>query len=191
MTLRYALLALLRVGALSGYDLQKLFAESVGHLWHAPDSQIYPELKRMESEGLITGEEQTRGERGRRRVYHVTDDGAQAFFDWIGAPLEYSRVRDPAHLKAAYLESASPAAARDFLTAHAAHHRELLQRWQSELDRIRSGEHPMLERRLAVIPAAERDRAIAFKEFAYEGLVERAQAEIRWAKRGLRMLDLM
>ncbi|WP_354002962.1 PadR family transcriptional regulator [Microbacterium elymi] len=44
MSLRYAILAILRVGALSGYDLQKQFSQSVGHVWHAPDSQIYPEL---------------------------------------------------------------------------------------------------------------------------------------------------
>lgn len=189
MSLRYALLALLRVSPLSGYDLQKLFSESVGHVWHAPDSQIYPELRRMESEGLLQAEEQTRGERGRRRVYRTTDAGTEAFFAWFDEPLEYSRVRDPAHLRAAYLESADPRTARDFLTAHARQQAEALDRWQHEIDRIRSGEHPVLQRRLAAIPESERERAVAFKVFAYEGLVERAQTEIRWAERGLRLLD--
>lgn len=189
MSLRYALLALLRVGPLSGYELQKLFSESVGHVWHAPDSQIYPELKRMESGGLIEGEEQTRGERGRRRVYHVTDAGTEDFFSWIESPLEYSRVRDPAHLRAAYLESASPEAAHDFLTAHAAQHTEMLHRWQDEIARIRSGEHPMVQRRLAAVPETERARAVEFKVFAYEGLAQRAEAEIRWAESGLKLLD--
>jgi len=189
MSLRYALLALLRVGPMSGYELQKLFAESVGHVWHAPDSQIYPELKRMEGDGLITGEEQTRGERGRRRVYHVTEQGTEEFFTWVNAPMEYSRVRDPAHLRAAYLESATDAAARDFLSEHARQHTELLHRWQDEIARIRSGEHPMVQRRLAAIPEAERERAVEFKVFAYEGLAQRAEAEIRWAQRGLELLD--
>jgi len=189
MSLRYALLALLRVGPLSGYELQKQFSGSVGHVWHAPDSQIYPELKRMEADGLIEGEEQTRGERGRRRVYHVTDAGAQAFFTWIDSPLEYSRVRDPAHLRAAYLESASPEAARAFLIAHAAQHTEMLRRWQDEIALIRSGEHPMVQRRLAAIPESERLRAIEFKVFAYEGLAQRAESEIRWAEQGLKLLE--
>lgn len=189
MSLRYALLALLRVGPLSGYELQKLFWESVGHVWHAPDSQIYPELRRMETDGLLLAEEQTRGERGRRRVYHVTEAGSEAFFDWFDEPLEYSRVRDPAHLRAAYLESAEPRAAREFLDAHVLQHTELRNRWQSEIDHIRSGTHPMVERRLTAIPKVERERAVAFKVFAYEGLMERAAAEIRWAKRGLRLLD--
>lgn len=189
MSLRYALLALLRVGPLSGYELQKLFTESVGHVWHAPDSQIYPELRRMETAGLLEAEEQARGGRGRRRVYHVTDEGAEAFFRWANEPLDYSRVRDPAHLRAAYLESATPEAAREFLIRHAHQHTEQLNRWQSEIDRIRSEEHPMVQRRLAAIPESEWERAVAFKVFAYEGLVERANAEIRWATRGLRLLD--
>lgn len=189
MALRYALLALLRVVPMSGYDLQKQFAESVGHVWHAPDSQIYPELRKMESEGLIEAEPQPRGEHATRRVYHVTDAGRSAFLAWMDSDLNYSRVRDPAHLRAAYLESASPAAAESFLLSHIAHHTAQLQQWQGELERIRSGHHPMLERRLAAIPPAEHARTVAFKVFAYEGLVDRARAEIAWARRGLGILE--
>ena len=104
MSLRYALLALLRVGPQSGYDLQKQFSLSVGHVWHAPDSQIYPELRKMESEGLIEGEDQLRGERGTRRLYHMTSAGDEALLSWMESPLDYQRVRDPAHLRASYLE---------------------------------------------------------------------------------------
>lgn len=191
MSLRYALLAILRVGALSGYDLQKQFSLSVGHVWHAPDSQIYPELRKMESEGLIEGEEQARGERGTRRVYHVTPAGESAFLAWMSAPLEYARVRDPAHLRAAYLESATPEAARSFLLGHIAHHEELRDQWEIELRRIDARANPMLMRRLAQTAPEEHDRTVAFKRFAYEGLVERALGEIEWARRGLALVDAL
>ncbi|WP_413250273.1 PadR family transcriptional regulator [Sinomonas flava] len=189
MSLKFALLALLRVGPLSGYDLQKQFSLSVGHVWHAPDSQIYPELRKMEAEGLIEGEEQARGQRGTRRVYHVTDAGERAFAAWIRTPLEYARVRDPAHLKAAYLENATPLAARAFFRAHIEQWEAELAQWEGELQRIAAVENPMLVRRLAVTPAEDQERTIAFKRFAYEGLVERARAEIAWAQRGLGLVD--
>ncbi|WP_448006193.1 PadR family transcriptional regulator [Agromyces bauzanensis] len=189
MSLRNALLALLRVGPLSGYDLQKQFSLSVGHVWHAPDSQIYPELRKMETAGLIEGEEQVRGERGTRRVYHVTDAGDRAFLDWMAAPLDYSRVRDPAHLKAAYLEATTPEAAREILGAHIAAWESELEQWEGELRRIDAIDNPMLIRRLAAAPAEAHERTIAFKRFAYEGLVERARGEIEWAKRGLELVD--
>lgn len=189
MSLRYALLALLRVGPLSGYDLQKQFSLSVGHVWHAPDSQIYPELRKMEAAGLVEGEEQVRGERGTRRVYHVTDAGDRAFLDWMQAPLDYSRVRDPAHLRAAYLETTTPDAARAFLRAHIAQWEAELEQWEGELRRIDAIENPMLIRRLAATSPEGHARTIAFKRFAYEGLVERARGEIEWGRRGLELVD--
>ncbi|WP_320536961.1 PadR family transcriptional regulator [Pseudarthrobacter sp. IC2-21] len=189
MSLRYALLALLRVGPLSGYELQKQFSLSVGHVWHAPDSQIYPELRKMEAEHLIEGEEQPRGQRATRRVYHVTDAGEQAFLTWMHTPLEYARVRDPAHLRAAYLEAAAPDAARDFFRAHINQWERELAQWEGELLRIDEVANPMLVRRLAVTEPEDRERTIAFKRFTYEGLVDRARGEIAWAKRGLRLID--
>ena len=142
MSLRYALLAILRVGPLSGYDLQKQFAQSVGHVWHAPDSQIYPELRKMEEAGLVEGEDQVRGERGRRRVYHVTDAGNRAFVEWMHAPTDYQRVRDPAHLRAAYLESVSYDQAREFFRGHIAEWEGELEQWQGELRHIEQLSNP-------------------------------------------------
>lgn len=189
MSLRYALLAILRVGPLSGYDLQKQFHQSVGHVWHAPDSQIYPELRKMENDGLVEAEEQTRGERGTRRLYHVTDAGNRAFLDWMASPLDYQRVRDPAHLRAAYLEAANPDDARRFLLAHISEWEGELAQWEGEIARIDAVTNPMLMRRLAVTAQGDRERTIAYKRFAYEGLVERARGEIEWARRGLSLVD--
>lgn len=189
MSLRYALLALLRVGPLSGYDLQKQFSLSVGHVWHAPDSQIYPELRKMESAGLIEGEDQVRGARGTRRVYHVTPAGEAAFFTWMTTPLDYQRVRDPAHLRAAYLEVAPPDDARIFLRSHIAQWESELEQWERELRHITARDHPMLVRRLSATPEEQHDRVVAYKRFAYEGLVERARGEIEWARRGLELVD--
>ncbi len=185
MSLRYAMLALLRVGPMSGYDLQKQFAQSVGHVWHAPDSQIYPELRRMESEGLVEGQEQTRGEKRTRRLYHVTDAGNAAFLEWMRTPLDYHRVRDPAHLRAAYLENVDPDVARAFFARHIRQWQDELRQWEGELAQIEARENPMLARRLAATAEADRERTIGFKRLAYEGLVERARIEIEWAERGL------
>lgn len=189
MSLRYALLALLKVGPQSGYELQKKFDSSVGHLWHAPDSQIYPELRRMEQDHLIEGEQQVRGTRGTRRIYHITPVGEEDYRGWMNGPLSYSRVREPASLKAAYLEGAEPDAARAFLTAHIDHWQGELDQWEEELERIDSRSNPMLVSRLAVTPEQDRDRVVAFKRLGYENLVARAQAEITWAQSGLALLD--
>jgi DNA-binding PadR family transcriptional regulator len=112
MSLRTALLALLTVEPMTGYDLYKHFESSVGYVWHAPDSQIYPELRKMEKDGLLQGREVPWGQRGRKTEYHVTEAGIAAFREWMNGTLEYSRERDPMHLKAAYFEWAEPEAVR-------------------------------------------------------------------------------
>lgn len=189
MSLRSALLALLRVGPMSGYDLQKQFSQSVGHVWHAADSQIYPELRKMANEGLVVAEEQSRGERGIRRIYHVTEAGDRAFLEWMNSPPDYQRTRDAAHLRAAYLESAEPDAARAFLRAHIDHWRHELECWDGELAHIEALDNPMLVNRLRVTDERDHERTIAYKRFAYEGLAERARAEIAWAQHGLETVD--
>ncbi|MFJ6415325.1 PadR family transcriptional regulator [Paeniglutamicibacter sp. NPDC091659] len=189
MSLRYALLALLNVEPMTGYDLFKEFETSVGHVWHAPDSQIYPELRRMEAEGLLEGEEIPWGSRGKKRQYHVTAAGLLAFRSWMNTTLEYARIREPAHLKAAYLEWAEPEAAREQMRAHIKHHSGLLEQWHEKVREIDEGTSPMLARRLAHTPEADREKTVAYKRFTYEGLIAQAEAEVVWANRGLKLID--
>lgn len=189
MSLRYAILALLNVEPMTGYDLYKLFGESVGHVWYAPDSQIYPELRKMEKEALVEGEDIPWGKNGTKRRYHVTEAGAEAFTGWMNEPMGFSRVRDPAHLRAAYLEWATPQAARSQMQDHIAHNTVLLRQWETKIREIDTGTSAMLNRRLEVTPVPDQHRTAAFKRFAYEGLIARAEAEIAWANRGLRLLE--
>lgn len=189
MSLRYALLALLTVEPMTGYDLHKHFEASVGHVWHAPDSQIYPELKRMELAGLVEGEEVPWGPRGKKRQYHITGAGLAAFKEWMDSPMDYARTRDPAHLKAAYLEWADPQQARRHFRAHLEYHQRLRGQWLVTADAIRKGTSAMLGRRLAATPPQQQAATIAFKAFTYEGLIAKADAEIEWARRGLALVD--
>lgn len=84
MALRYALLGLLLDRPGSGYDLARRFAEVVGaYAWDAKHSQIYPELRRLEAEGLIAVAD--RGARG-RTTYRCTPVGLDALRAWLLTP---------------------------------------------------------------------------------------------------------
>ena len=90
MSLRYALLALLTAQPMTGYDLARAFHTSVGHVWHAPDSQIYPELRRMEADGLLAGE-RSRGAAGHQDALRIDAEGVEASASGWPAP----RVHPP------------------------------------------------------------------------------------------------
>ena len=189
VSLRYALLALLTAQPMTGYDLAKAFHVSVGHVWHAPDSQIYPELKRMLADELIVGESVPWGSNSTKTRYAITETGERAFTQWMGEAVECPHERDPAHLRAAYFEWAEPGAAREVLQGHIAHYLERREQWQGQLDAIRDRSHPILVQRLKSDSAHGEASIVAFKEFTYEGFIERADQEIAWARRGLALLD--
>jgi PadR family transcriptional regulator AphA len=189
VSLRYALLALLVVEPMTGYDLSKRFQSSVAHVWHAPDSQIYPELKRMEKDGLIEGQDVLWGQRGKKREYHITEAGVVDFRSWMNETLSYPPDRDPVHLKAAYFEWAEPDSARAQLLAHIENFTARREDWAEKVAEILSGNNDILVKRLAQAPEKDRERIRAFKKFTYDGLIARADQEIAWAQSGLALLD--
>ncbi|GAB93620.1 PadR family transcriptional regulator [Gordonia rhizosphera] len=189
MSLRHALLAMLTAEPITGYDAAKRFEASVGHVWHAPDSQIYPELRRMEKDGLVVGEQVRWGPRSTKTQYSITDEGLHALREWMNSSLDYQPIRDPVHMQAAYYEWADPERARDHLRRHIAHYQEQVDRWTVMRESIIDATHPSIAKRLEKFPAEDHERIIAYKAFAYEGLIDRGLSEIAWAEKGLDLID--
>lgn len=189
MSLRYALLALLSAQPMTGYDVYRYFDSSLSYVWHAPHTQIYPELRRLEESRLVRSEEVSRGERGRKRRYHITDAGLDDFRRWVNEPLPLQRERDPHKLKASYFEWAEPDAARRQLQLHIDHYELWAERWQQLVDALNARQVPLLQRRLQQTPAEQHEAIIRYKVFAYEGMIRRARTEIAWARAGLKLVD--
>jgi DNA-binding PadR family transcriptional regulator len=76
------ILGLLSRENLSGYDIKLEVDESTRFFWAASYGQIYPELKRLEEEGLVEGADTPQGGRA-RRVYRITDAGRRSLASWI------------------------------------------------------------------------------------------------------------
>jgi PadR family transcriptional regulator AphA len=91
-------LGLLSLGPRSGYDIKTVVDRSTRFFWAASYGQIYPELRRLEDEGLIEGEDAPRGERG-RRVYKLTKAGREALVEWLLGPTVTIEYRDESLLR--------------------------------------------------------------------------------------------
>ncbi|MGX9347058.1 PadR family transcriptional regulator [Microbacterium sp. KNMS] len=187
MSLRYALLSLLSGQDMTGYEVSRQFSQSVAHVWHAPDSQIYPELRRLAEEGALEVEEIDDGGRGTKKLYRITEIGMAELRSWLAAPTAHRRQRDPAYLKAAYLEWADADAVRARMHEHIAFYSAHLEKLESTRASLLDRSHPTLRRRLERHPVAQHERIVAWKVFAYDGLIEQARQEIAWARRGLEL----
>jgi DNA-binding PadR family transcriptional regulator len=187
--LRHALLGVIKDTPLTGYDLVRHFQGTVGYLWSAPQSQIYPELRRMEAEGLVEAKIAPRGRRAQKRIYSVTDAGMAELRRWATDFMPLPAQRDPIMLKAAFFDLAPVESVREQLRAHIAQFQWRLEQWQAREDAIRERRAELVEVWLSRQPIEEHDKIIKLKNHALEGLIARARAEINWAREGLALCD--
>jgi len=191
MSLRHALLAILAVEPLTGYELTKYFDRSAANVWHAPHSQIYPELRKLESAGLVTAESVARGDHGVKRTYSITDAGLDVLVEWVEEATPLAPVRDDFLLKATYLEYGSFANARRQFEAHLDYHEELRRRWDVHAQVLEQRATALMRRRLEVMPEELHEALVAYKVHVYRGLAEQARHEARWARQGIALVDAL
>lgn len=83
-TTSYVILGLLTFREMSGYDLKQLINKSITHFYWSPaKSQIYGELRRLESQGLVTMREVPQTLRPDKRLYRITSQGTEAMQKWL------------------------------------------------------------------------------------------------------------
>jgi PadR family transcriptional regulator, regulatory protein AphA len=82
----------------SGYDIKAAVDRSTRFFWAASYGQIYPELRRLEREGLVEGEQAPRGGRD-RRVYKMTPAGHEALVEWLLGNTVTIELRDESLLR--------------------------------------------------------------------------------------------
>lgn len=189
MSLRHALLALLTAQPMTGYELVKYFDGTTANVWSAPHSQIYPELRRMEADGLIDVRVLPRGERAKKREYAVNESGMTEFRKWVDETSSYQPERDVHRLRASHFELSTYDSARRQLTAHLNHYTKMLQDAQQFMADIEARRVPLLRERLKRRPEPEHEAIVAYKLFAYGGQVSKAEVEIEWARRGLELIE--
>jgi PadR family transcriptional regulator, regulatory protein AphA len=189
VSLRHAALALLSAQPMTGYELIRYFDDTVGLMWSASDSQLYPELRRMEEEGLIRGETVPRGERGEKRRYSITPRGRAELRAWVSRPIPYPPERNAHRLQITYAEFTDLPTARRLLTEHVEYYESKRRQWGRLLETIRQATFPLMRARLSKSRPELRHRIVGFKELALEGQVAHADTEIAWARRGLELID--
>lgn len=81
---KYAILGMLSVGPMSGYDIKKRVGESISNFWSESYGQIYPILKRLIDEELVTKTVERQPGKPDRHVYALTEQGGEELRRWLG-----------------------------------------------------------------------------------------------------------
>ncbi len=89
------ILGLLLQEAQHGYQLLEAFADeqALGRVWKLSTSQLYAVLKRLQTQGFITGEEAYSADAPPRTVYHITRSGEAYVQAWLDEPHPSPSIR--------------------------------------------------------------------------------------------------
>jgi PadR family transcriptional regulator, regulatory protein AphA len=94
-----ALLGLLSIEPMSGYDLGQNIRASVGHIWSESYGQIYPNLKKLAATGLVSSKEEKQKGKPSRHIYSITPKGRNQLTAWLGVPPQPEIPRNELLLK--------------------------------------------------------------------------------------------
>ena len=169
----HAILGFLTWGPMSGYEIRKRVEESIGNFWSESFGQIYPELRRLEAEGLIepAGETQTGGRP--RRAYLITDAGRDELSRWFDEPPQPMPIRNEMLLKLFFGGRPAPDAMIRHLAGYLARKREAAARYRDIEQSLRAEHagHPDLPYWLMTLKLGMRQIA-AEADWAEETLTE-------------------
>ena len=170
-----ALLGLLSIHPMSGYDVRQLIPWSIGHFWSESYGQIYPALKQMTSAGLVVKKTERQKGKPDRNVYSLTEAGRETLRDWLSLPAEEPVPRFELMLKI-------------FFGAHAAQgvnrrHVEEYRTAQQRALKVYAATEKHLKREEA------HDPQLPYWLMTVNFGLHRSRAAVKWAKETLLELD--
>ena len=80
---KYAILGMLSIAPMSGYDIKKEVETSISNFWTESYGQIYPVLKNLIAEKLVTKTVESEAGKPDRHVYALTAKGRKELRRWL------------------------------------------------------------------------------------------------------------
>jgi PadR family transcriptional regulator AphA len=119
VSLKHGILGLLNYKPMSGYDLTKVFSQSLNFFWTASTSQIYRELETMSESGWIEVEEERQRGHMVSTVYAINENGRKELNRWLSGPSEEKfRERSPFFIRFFFQSLAGPESLRASLNEY-------------------------------------------------------------------------
>ncbi len=79
---KFVILGFLLNESLSGYEIGEVIKKSTNNFWQESDASIYPTLKLLTKEGLVSAVAVYVGKR-RKEIFTITNAGRKAFLEWF------------------------------------------------------------------------------------------------------------
>ena len=95
---QYTIMGLLSIGEMSGYDIKRWVEDYLSFFWNESWGQIYPTLKKLENDGMISDVSSGSDARN-KRIYALTPQGSECLKEYLRLPPAEEMMRNELLLK--------------------------------------------------------------------------------------------
>ena len=161
MSLKYVLLGLLTQQPRYGYELKREAEQLLGNGADLNPGQLYPLLRKLADQQLITGERVEQEDRPDKRIFTLTEAGAKDLSNWFDEPVPLSVGRPALFLRFVVL---------------------MLVRQETRVDFLKEQRHRLLEFIGQLV--ADRAKHLGSEDLSTRALREltvlHAEADLKW-----------
>ena len=172
-----ALLGLLSVRPMTGYEIRRHFDRALAPWWDTPRTQIYPKLRELETRQLIEHEYVVQESKPNKRIYSPTPAGRDRLRSWLLGSIQWPALRHQMMMRL-FLGHLLPT---DELRESLAHYRDQTAAWARGLRDIDS-------KFARSLTGPYRD-TVFFELLALHNLIALAELEVASADRAVKALD--
>nr|WP_276535814.1 PadR family transcriptional regulator [Weissella sagaensis] len=121
-------------GGLSGYQINDIIRNQLNHFYDGGYGMIYPTLKKLEKEGMVTKEKITQDEKPNKNIFYITDAGKESFQTIVNEETEPEIFKSDFLLKLYFSDSLTEDKKRTFLEEELIRKKEKLATLESNHD---------------------------------------------------------
>jgi PadR family transcriptional regulator AphA len=169
MTIQFAILGLLSLSPMTGYDLKKIFAGSEIFYWSDNNNLIYHALVELHRSELVRREVRIQENYPARKVYSLTEKGQVELRKWIQSTPKLPEIRHTFLLQLEFAAELEPAVLDG-----------LLGKYEEETQMhllILQAKDPN-----AVLPPARNSREAKLREWIHHNRLSFYQGELQWIR---------
>lgn len=177
MSLQNTILGFLQLESTTGYMLKKRIEGSVGSFWTVTQSQIYRELKALETAKLVKVKVVPQDGKPSQKVYTITALGKESFQQWLAKPMEPFVLRHPLLLRFVFAAELHPERLDTLLDDYSQKLTQTLSEYEERLNAVK------------IFSLARSKRESTIWKLSIENGITWCKAELSWIEKARKELS--
>lgn len=177
--MEFVILGLLSLRAMTVYELNKALERGVSLFYRASFGSIKAAINKMIEQGWVDIEEKIENGRN-KKLYHINQQGQQAFHEWLNSEIEAEKVKEPALTRLYFMGFASATERINVLEKHVANLQQVLETLELIHQKSQSLKVPKGMEEVQYFQKLTLDYGLAFYKFNitwYQTLIEKLRKE--------------